>query len=166
MDEREVLIEEMADGHRMMNAAVSDLTSEIAEWQPGGTASSIASILAHTVLVEDEVVNKWFKDGTVLFETGGWSAKTGIPGDMEAIWKPGWSLDLAAFEAYRAAVKQSSDELFAGLQAADFDRDIEAFGAPRRGGWLLRIEAPNHILSHLGEISVLRGIQGLAGLPI
>ena len=57
MDEREVIIEEMADGHRMLDASMSDLTSEIAHWQPGGTANSIASILAHTVIVEDEAVN-------------------------------------------------------------------------------------------------------------
>ncbi len=166
MDEREVIIEEMADGHRMLDAAMSDLTSEIADWQPGGTANSIASILAHTVIVEDEVVKQWFQGGKTLFENAGWSSKTGIPNDMEAIWKPGWSLNFAGFDAYREAVKQSSDQFLAELDPATLDLDIEAFGAPRRGGWLLRIEAPNHILSHLGEISVLRGIKGLAGLPI
>ena len=36
MDERELLIEELADGHRMVGAALSDLSSEVAEWQPGG----------------------------------------------------------------------------------------------------------------------------------
>ena len=36
MDEREFLIEELADGHRMVGSALSDLTSEVAQWQPGG----------------------------------------------------------------------------------------------------------------------------------
>lgn len=83
---------------------------------------------------------------------------------MEAIWKPGWTMDFAGFDAYREVVKQSSDAFLAALDPAVLDRDIEAFGEPRRGGWLFRIEAPNHILSHLGEISVLRGIKG-AGRP-
>ena len=58
MDERQLLIEELADGHRMVGAALSDLSSEVAEWQPGGTANSIASLLAHTIVGEDRVVNQ------------------------------------------------------------------------------------------------------------
>ena len=61
MDERELLIEELTDGHRMVGAALSDLSSEVAEWQPGGTANSIASLLAHTIVGEDEVVNQMLK---------------------------------------------------------------------------------------------------------
>ena len=54
----------------------------------------------------------------------------------------------------------------ADLDPATLDQDIEAFGSPRRIGWMLRAIVSNHILSHLGEISVLRGMKGLAGLPI
>ena len=63
MDEREFLIEELADGHRMVGSALSDLTSEVAQWQPGGTANSIAALLAHTIVGEDRVVNQMFKSG-------------------------------------------------------------------------------------------------------
>ena len=79
MDERQLLIEELADGHRMVGAALSDLTSEVAEWQPGGTANSIASLLAHTIVGEDRVVNQMFGAGELLFVSGDWAAKTGIP---------------------------------------------------------------------------------------
>ena len=78
MDERQLLIEELADGHRMVGAALSDLSSEVAEWQPGGTANSIASLLAHTIVGEDEVVNQMLKGGQQLFVSGDWAAKTGI----------------------------------------------------------------------------------------
>ena len=90
MDERQLLIEELADGHRMVGAALSDLSSEVAEWQPGGTANSIASLLAHTIVGEDRVVNQMFGAGELLFQSGDWAAKTGIPAENSEIWQPGW----------------------------------------------------------------------------
>ena len=166
MDERELLIEELADGHRMVGAALSDLSSEIAEWQPGGTANSIASLLAHTIVGEDRVVNQMFGAGELLFQSGDWAAKTGIPAENSEIWQPGWSLNIEAFDAYRGEVQQSMDALLADLDPATLDDEIEAFGNPRRRGWMLRVVVSNHILSHLGEVSTLRGMKGLAGLPI
>ena len=166
MDERQFLIEELADGHRMVGAALSDLSSEVAEWQPGGTANSIASLLAHTIVGEDEVVNQMLKGGQHLFVSGNWAVKTGIPAEDNEIWQPGWSLNLEAFDAYRREVQQSMDALLADLDPATLDDEIEAFGSPRRRGWMLRVAVSNHILSHLGEVSTLRGMKGLAGLPI
>ena len=166
MDERQLLIEELTDGHRMVGAALSDLSSEVAEWQPGGTANSIASLLAHTIVGEDEVVNQMLKGGQKLFVSGDWAVKTGIPAEDNEIWQPGWSLNLEAFDAYRREVQQSMDALLADLDPATLDDEIEAFGNPRRRGWMLRVAVSNHILSHLGEVSTLRGMKGLAGLPI
>ncbi len=166
MDEREFLIEELADGHRMVGSALSDLTSEVAQWQPGGTANSIAALLAHTIVGEDRVVNQMFKSGESLFDSGGWSVKTGIPAGNNEIWQANWSLNVEAFDSYRQEVQQSMDAFLATLDPALLDKDIEAFGSPRRSGWMLRVVVSNHILSHLGEISVLRGMKGLAGLPI
>ena len=166
MDERQLLIEELADGHRMVGAALSDLSSEVAEWQPGGTANSIASLLAHTIVGEDRVVNQMFGAGELLFQSGDWAVKTGIPAENSEIWQPGWSLNLEAFDAYRREVQQSMDAFMADLDPATLDDEIEAFGSPRRRGWMLRVAVSNHILSHLGEVSTLRGMKGLAGLPI
>ena len=62
-------------------------------------------------------------------------------------------------------MQQSTDAFVAGLDPATLDDEIEAFGSPRRRGWMLRVEVSNHILSHLGEVSTLRGMKGLAGRP-
>ena len=166
LDERELLIEELADGHGMVGAALSDLTAEVAQWQPGGTANSIASLLAHTISGEDRVINQMFKGGESLFDTGGWAAKTGIPAGNDDIWAGDWTLDVAAFDSYRQEVQRSTEAFLADLDPAVLDQDIQAWGSARRGGWMLRVVIGNHILSHLGEISVLRGMKGLAGLPI
>ncbi len=166
LDEREFLIEELADSHRMVGSALSDLTDEAANWQPGGTANSIAGLLAHAIVVEDLIVNRLFGGGRSLFETGDWAEKTGIPARARDIWQPDWSLNVQAFDAYRQEVQQGMGALMAGLDPERLDKEIEAFGGPRRAGDVLRISGSNHILGHLGEISVLRGMKGLAGLPI
>ena len=49
----------------------------------------------------------------------------------------------------------------AGLDPATLDDEIEAFGSPRRRGWMLRVVVSNHILSHLGEVSTLARYEGL-----
>ena len=166
LDEREYLIEEFADAHRMVGAAVSDLTDEIANRKPGGTANSIAALLAHAVVVEDLIVNRFFGGGDSLFESGGWSEKTGIPASARDIWPGDWSLNVKAFDGYRLEVQKTTDALMAGLDPALLDQEIQAFRNPRRGGQLLRVSGCNHIMGHLGEISLLRGVNGLAGLPI
>ena len=107
-----------------------------------------------------------FGAGELLFVSDDWAAETGIPAENSEIWQPGWSLNLEAFDAYRGEVQQSMDAFMADLDPATLDDEIEAFGSPRRRGWMLRVAVSNHILSHLGEVSTLRGMKGLAGLPI
>ena len=165
MDELEFLTQQYADGHDMAGAALSDLTSEVAHWQPGGGANSIACLLAHTVYEEDDVLNATISGGQSLFERGGWSAKTGIPADIKAIWKPDWVLNIESFDAYRQEVRQSTRAFLAEIGPAAIDRKIDAWDGTYRIGWLLR-SMSDHQFGHMGEVSVLRGMEGLAGLPI
>ncbi len=166
MELRELLVAEMADVHRMIGASLTDLTPEIAHWEPGGTANTIAGLLAHTVFAEDNAINRVLKAGQSLFERDGWAAKTGIPTGRGAIWTKGWTLELAAFNAYRTAVQESADAWIATYEPAALDREVEWFGGPRSGASLLRGVIITHALGHAGEISALKGIQGLNGLPL
>ncbi len=165
MKETEFLTQQFADGHEMIESTLKDLTSEIAEWQPGGTANSITCLLAHTVYEEDDVLKQTINGGQSLFVSGGWSAKTGIPASAESIWTPDWILNLEAFDAYRQEVRESTRAFLADLDQTALDREMNAWGGTYRVGRMLR-EMGNHQFSHTGEISVLRGMKGLAGLPI
>ena len=138
-------------------SSVSSLSSEVAEWQPGGAANSIASLLAHTIVGEDVVINQMLKGGQQLFESGDWAVKTGIPAEDNEIWQPGWSLNIEAFDAYRREVQQSTDAFVAGLDPATLDDDIEAFGSPRRRGWMLRVAVSMAVAAVVGVAS--GGIQ-------
>ena len=166
MDIKDYLIGSVEDAHRMLGIAMQDLTDEVALWQPPGTANTIASLLAHMVIGEDRAINRMIKGGESLFESGGWPERTGIPAGQGAIWETGWSLNLPAFKQYQEAVQVTATTYLEGAVAADFDREVPAFGTTMRPvAGILRGIIIHHILGHTGEISALKGVQGLKGLP-
>jgi uncharacterized damage-inducible protein DinB len=151
----------------MVETAMQDLTDEVVNFHAGGTSNTIAQLLAHMVSGQDLLINDRISGGQSLHESG-WAAKTGIPLERPLIWeRDGWKLDLAGFDAYRREIAARVESTFAALTPADLDRDID---------WLRGIRRPlplmtqtvfiNHGMGHCGEISTLKGIQGLKGLPI
>ena len=165
MEIKEYLVGALADAHRLLGIAAQDLSEDIVHWQPQGTANSIASLLAHIVTAEDGGINRLLKGGDSLFNSGCWSRKTGIPQDLAAIWEKSWRLDQAAFEEYRLAVEASAKTYVESINLADLDREIPGGRAPRTAASVLRTFAIHHVIGHAGEISTLKGLQGLKGLP-
>ncbi len=136
-------------------------------WEPGGTANTIAQILAHVVSGQDLLIGEKLKGGTTLFSQG-WPEKTGIPADRTQIWVKGaWRLDLEGFKAYHAAVDAQSRAYLDAMTPADLEREVAWIRGPEQPvSQLFRTIFINHALGHTGEISALKGIQGLKGLPI
>jgi uncharacterized damage-inducible protein DinB len=151
----------------MVDNAMNDLTDEVVNYQPGGTANTIAQLLAHMVTGQDLLINDRIGGGSSLHDSG-WAARTGIPLERSLIWqRDAWKLDLAGFDAYRKQIAERVESTFAALTRADLDREID---------WLRGIRRPlplmtqtvfiNHGMGHCGEISAIKGMQGLKGLPI
>jgi hypothetical protein len=153
--------------YRMQTIAMEDLTDDVVNWQPGGTANTIAQLLAHMVSGQDMLVNDKIGGGKSLHESG-WAQKTGIPLDRPQIWnRDGWHLDLPAFNEYRLAVEASMLRLLDSLSAADLDREAEWFrGPPAPIASRLQTVFIHHAMGHCGEISAIKGMQGLKGLPM
>jgi len=116
----------------MVDVAMQDLTDEVVNFMPGGTSNTIAQLLAHVISGQDLLINDKIGGGRSLHETG-WAEKTGIPLDRPQIWqRDGWKLDVAGFDAYRKEVARCAEELYAGLTAADLDREVEWVRGPVR----------------------------------
>jgi uncharacterized damage-inducible protein DinB len=173
MDLREYMLAHLASAHRSIEIAMEDLTEDTAYWQPPGTANSIARLLVHGVTVEDLMINRILKGGETVFQAGGWAAMTGLPAAAamrafrnEAHWDQEWRLQWQGFDGYRKAVEESARDYVASLEAKDLDREI-TFGTrePRSVATILRGVVINHLLVHNGEISAVKGLQGLKGLP-
>ncbi len=153
--------------NEMVNTAMQELSDEVVNFEPGGTSNTIAQLLAHTICGQDVLINERLGDDRSLHETG-WAEKTGIPLERPLIWqRDAWKLDLAGFDAYRKEVAQGAEKTFSAMAPADLDREIEWVRGPSRSvAMMTQAIFINHGLGHCGEISAIKGMQGLQGLPI
>jgi hypothetical protein len=167
MDYIEWVKNEIADCHVMGDQVLEGLTEEVAHWEPGGTTNNIAQLIAHLTMGQDRAVNVAIRGGQSVFELQGWAGKTGIPPDRGAVWTKGWRLKLEAFREYRTEVNSSVKAFFEIAQPSDFEGEVQ-WGAPgmmRSRLWVLGMPATAHLRFHSGEISTIKGLQGLKGLP-
>ena len=77
-------------------------------------------------------------------------------------------IDLPAFREYAQAVYAATDEYVSNLSEDDLDRqlDFNSFGLGTQSlNWALFVFVTSHVAEHMGEIAVVKGIQGLKGLP-
>ena len=92
------------------------------------------------------------------------NAETGVP-DWSA-WARGARFDLAQLRAYSQAVYASSDATLATLGDDDLARTVDlgwlGLGQPPLR-WLIDRFVIAHADAHLGEISCVKGLQGLQG---
>ena len=166
----------IADAHRFNDIAASELTEEVSMWQPQGTANTIQALVAHMTTGEDNAINRAIRNSeklneqpetnSSLFVSKGWSKELGIPTERGGQWTTGWTLNLAAFQAYRKSVHKETDMFLETLTEADLDREVFWFNGANTVGGLLRMVVIHHQLLHSGEISTLKGLQGLKGLPM
>jgi uncharacterized damage-inducible protein DinB len=151
----------------MVNTAMQDLNDDIVNYHPGGTANTIAQLLAHMVSGQDLLIQDKLGGGKTLHESG-WAQKTGIPLERPLIWqRDAWCLDLAAFDQFRLEVAAAALRFVDSLDEAGLDREAQWVRGPvSTVGRLLQQIYVNHGLGHCGEISAIKGMQGLKGLPI
>jgi hypothetical protein len=77
-------------------------------------------------------------------------------------------MDLPAFNAYAQAVYASIDDYLASLDDEAMERmiDLSSIGmGERKSGFVLSMILLGDTFSHCGEISCLKGLQGLKGYP-
>ena len=171
VDATAILRANLADAHWLLEQVVGGLTDEQAHWVPPGTANTIAATYAHVVGSEDVFVHETLQRRSTL-EQGDWRGRDGIRlavprrGADWFAWSRRVRIDLPAVRTYAAAVYAASDAYLAGL---DPEMLVRAPDAPLPGGqtlsWLVHNLLVQHAALHSGEIAVLRGMQGLQGLP-
>lgn len=164
---------------QLLEGTMEGVTPEQAHWVPPGAANPIGANYAHVVVGQDLLINGRLKDGTPLF-TGTWAGRTGLselPSRPDPA-KPGfpdWSkwarqvkVDLAGLRAYAREVYAATDAYLVSLTYADLARavDLSALGLGRMPVKQLLLRALlGNALTHCGEISCLKGLQGSKGYP-
>jgi hypothetical protein len=176
MDAVTLLRESLRDAHALLEAVMQDVTPEAAHWMPPGRANPVGATYAHVIYHEDRTIN-----GVLLhrrpFYDSTWTGKTGIselmPGqqgeDSEYVpWTRRVKIDVPAVRQYAQAVYDNTDEYLASLTPEDLDKelDLSGVGGDRTTlGEALSRRIVAHVDNIAGEISCLKGLQGLQGYP-
>ena len=104
----------------------------------------------------------------MVWETGGWSERIGLPlpPGRGAGWEEarGTALALAPVLDYQRVVYAATDTYLANLSAEELDRQVSFIGGEQPVAQILTMLVV-HTMLHSGEIAALKGLQGAKGLP-
>ncbi len=170
MDTTSLIRGQLKTAHDWFEGTIEGVSQEQAAVQPQGTAHSIGSRYAHAVVAEDVMVNAMLKRRAPLYGDA-YRDKTGISEprmDASLEWARNVQVDLDAARRYAQAVYANSDEYLATLTDDDLNRTID-MSAQNMGEWPLGAFLITFVIGHIrdvmGEISALKGTQGLKGYP-
>lgn len=169
-----ILLTQLQAAHAALEDTMEGVTDEVAHFMPPGTANPIAGTYAHVVFSEDLFIHSFLKKDQPLMETT-FKDKTGAsevqPSDWVnayPIWLRAVKIDVKKFREYAKAVYADSEAYVSTLTDADLEKDVDmsAFGmAPKKVYDFIANLISGHAYPIMGEISVLKGIQGLKGYP-
>ena len=126
--------------------------------------------MAHLVYDEDLIVNGMLLGKAPLAASTS-AGKTGISDPQMAVsqdWAKTVRLNLPEFREYQKAVFAATDAYTASLDESDLDRELDmtSMGMGTQNlGWAFGVLIIGHANNLAGEISALKGAQGLKGYP-
>ena len=170
MDAIKLLEIHLQAAHWIFDTTTADVTEESAHKGPVGTAGTVGSQMAHLVYDEDMIVNGILLGKAPLSATT-FAGKTGISDPQMAIapeWPKKLRLNVTEFRAYQKAVFAATDSYLASLKETDLDRELDmtSMGMGMQNvGWAFGMLIIGHANNLAGEISALKGAQGMKGYP-
>lgn len=171
MTPQSLLKQQLAGYHDLLEQTIADCPPDaLHKTLPGATIVSIASIYAHTVFSEDQIVQGMLQQKPPVFQSQGWAGRTGIAmpttPELTGEWARGVRMDLPSFREYAKAVYAATDGYVGGLSDAALERKVDTgFIDEQTVAFILSNIAAWHVAEHGGEIAALKGVQGLKGLP-
>ncbi len=172
MDIAALLQLQFNNAHGLLEAVMSDLTPEAARYvPPGGIVATIGGQYLHILTIEDLIMQTILKGVAPLYTTTflGKIGSDEVP--QFAVWGE-WGrtadVDLAKAREYGKAVYAETDRYLSRMTPdaleSPFDLSLMGLGMSTRAGVISA--ALNNIHIHTGEISAIKGLQGLKGYPI
>lgn len=169
MEPRAALLKSSFDLAQMLyTAVVKDLDEASAAYVlPGGTVPPALAMLAHATYGLD-LMSAGASGQPLVLESGGFATATGIT-QPDARMSPEWlatAFKLNGLRDYGAAIFAGLDGFLASATPDDIDRMVTSpFGGQIPAGQYLASIGVIHLMTHIGEISTMKGAQGLKGLP-
>ena len=154
----------------ILEQVTADLTQEQADWTPPGLANPIGANYWHAISGADFMVHSWGMGQAPLSQTAGWEEKVVLfqepnPDGEHGAYLRSLRIDLAAMRDYARAVGGAVQSWLGSLTPEDLERKIDTPIGELNLAQMLETFVAWHINAHCGEISALKGCQGVRGYP-
>ena len=147
----------------LFNQIADGMTPDQYNWAPGGTANAIGKTHVHAMTSVDFFINGILAGSELRWKA--FAAEQGLPANPMEIWGFSGDVSLDAMREYSKAVQQSALEHVGGLTDDDLDREVETpFFGKQTAAFMIGLTGI-HVMGHGGDISAVKGLQGLKGLP-
>jgi len=141
----------------ILSLVTADLTQEQADWRPPGTANTIGSIYLHILTYVDHFVRNYGIEGKPQPET--------VESRPAELWMQDVQADLADLHGCAGQVLSTAQNWLSSLTPKDLERRTRTTAGEMNEGQAIEAFIIWHINAHCGEISALKGCQGLKGYP-
>jgi hypothetical protein len=163
MDAVQFAILSINDALDYVDLAIGEIDDEQYNWQPPGTCNNIAKLHVHATSGADFFINHLICGEPPLWIQH--AGRLGVPALPADLWPSAVRIERVGIDAYVAQMREAVNARLQTLTDDVFSRDIDTPMAGRQtGAWVLRT-ATTHTSAHAGEISAIKGMQGLKGLP-
>lgn len=133
-------------------------------WKPEGKCNPAAKLHAHALSAADFFVTTMLKGDSTKWPE--FAPKTGLPANAMEIWGSDATVSPDVMNDYANAIKEPILAYIGTLNDEDLDRELDTrFMGTQTVAWVLQLVA-SHTIEHAGEISAVKGMQGLKGLPM
>ena len=170
MNTVELLQYSLGNALGILDQVTADVTQEHADWMPPGTANPIGGLYWHTVASVDQIALEWGKGETPLSQREGWQervlvgpAPEGEEGHPPEIRET--RVDLTALREYAKVITKATQSWLASLTPEDLARKVKTPIGELSLAQMIETFVIWHINAHCGEISAIKGCQGLKGYP-
>ena len=157
MDTVELLQFSLGAAFDILGQVTAGLTQEQADWRPPGMANSITSVYSHILTYVDYYVRTYFVAGQPQPQT--------VESRPDELWLRDVQADLSELHTYADQVRSKAQEWLSSLTPEDLEPRVLTTAGEVNVGQAVALFLIWHINAHCGEISAIKGCQGLKGYP-
>ncbi len=150
----------------ILETTTSDTPAELVNKTQPGQANTIGAIYAHAVMSLDMFYNLALQEGTQVFVTSGYAERLGVSDPNPNNWESRTAIiwDISILHSYARAVYDSIHAYLARLTEEELGRTFALFDQDTTVADTIAL-ATWHTALHAGEISALKGVNEVKGLP-
>lgn len=171
MNSIQLLTTQLKSAHELLETTISGVDETSAHFTAIGKAMPLGAAYAHAVISEDMILCQMLTHTTPLADN---NAETGLSIPMPTMdkwktheqWYQTVKVDLAKLRVFAQKVYEATEKYISTLKESDLDEEIDIPGMGiRTRAHIISDFIIMHLASLAGEISAIKGVQGLKGYP-